>query len=180
MSFDSNKHHRRTIRLSGYDYASAGGYFITICTHDRECLFGKVVDYEMRLNSYGEIAREEWYQTAFLRPYVMLDAFVVMPNHVHGIIGILDDSPVGARRALPSPAPAEFGKPPARALSSIVGGFKSAVTKRINRLRDTPGGSVWQRNYYEHVIRNERELDAFRDYIVNNPAKWSEDRYYQS
>lgn len=88
MKYDPERHHRRSIRLPGYNYAQPGAYFVTLVTHRRECLFGEIVDGEMRVNAQGEIARAEWFQTAVVRPYVMLrdDEFVVMPNHVHGII----------------------------------------------------------------------------------------------
>jgi len=131
MPYDPQRHHRRSIRLPGYDYTRAGAYFVTLVTHDRECLFGEIVGGEMRLNTWGEIAREEWFQTAVVRPYVMLrdDEFVVMPNHIHGIIWIVgdcegngDDDIVGAqRRCAPTCAPtaptlrpgAPAGAPPA-------------------------------------------------------------------
>jgi REP element-mobilizing transposase RayT len=176
---DVSPHQRRSIRVPGYDYAHPGAYFVTICAQGRVCLFGEVSDGEMRLNEYGRIVEQEWRQTAILRPYIELDAFVVMPNHFHGIL-IITEAGVGARRALPLPTDSPemvrlFGKPPAQALSSIVGSFKSAVSRRVNVLRGTPGAAVWQRGYYERIIRNERELAAVREYIVNNPYRWADD-----
>ena len=185
-------HHRRSIRLQGYDYTQPGAYFVTICTHGREMLFGQVVDGEMMLNDYGEIVREEWFRTAQVRPYVALfeDEFVVMPNHIHGIVWIVEtDDPVGAtqravgaqRRCAPTtnvrPRGATPNNVPPRSLGAIVRGFKSAVTRRINARRGTPGARVWQRNYWEHVIRDERALDAIRRYIAANPLRWHLDRY---
>jgi putative transposase len=152
MTFDRHKRHRRSIRLRGYDYTSAGAYFVTICTYDRERLFGDVDDAAVRLNPYGVVAREEWFRSAAGRPEIELDAFVVMPNHVHGIVIITDDAVgaqnvgaenVGAQHVAPLPA---FYRPPG-SLGSFVAGFKMAVTKRINEMRGTPGGLVWQRNY---------------------------------
>ncbi len=179
-----NEHHRRSIRLPGYDYTHPGAYFVTICTHQRESLFGDVVDGEMRLNEFGEIVREEWFQTAKIRPNVELrdDEFVVMPNHIHGIIWIVDI--VGAtRRVAPTtttrqvaPMASEPRGPVPGSIGAIIGQFKSIVTKRINILRAAPGAPVWQRNYYEHIIRNEHALNAIRQYIHDNPARWSWDR----
>jgi len=187
---------RRTIRLKDYDYTSDGGYFVTICAYQRECLFGEIdVQGNMMLNEFGKIVENEWVQTAAKRPYVVLDEFVVMPNHFHAIVFItkLPDIPkqsvngdVGARRANfgqshPQPVGAQRAAPlqphvVPQSLGAIVRGFKSAPTKRINQLRDTPGAPVWQRNYYEHVIRNESSLNDIRSYILNNPSLWAEDQ----
>ncbi len=180
---------RRSIRLQGYDYSGDGGYFLTICAHRRASLFGEIVDGQMQLSEWGEIVQQEWLQTAVVRPYVVLDDFVVMPNHFHAIVFIMkpDDQPrdvgtprpdgdtVGARRAVPLQPQHAFGKPVAGSLPTIVGAFKSAVTKRINEQRGTPGTPVWQRNYYEHVIRNELSLNDIRSYVQTNPARWAED-----
>uniref|UniRef100_UPI002ADDEAD7 transposase n=1 Tax=Thermoflexus sp. TaxID=1969742 RepID=UPI002ADDEAD7 len=153
-------------------------YFVTICTRGHEPLFGTVVDGEMRVNEWGTIVREEWFRTAQLRPYVMLyeDEFVVMPNHVHGIIWIVGETVGATRRVAPTTTIPPAG-PVAGSVGAIIGQFKSAVTKRINILRATPGAPVWQRNYYEHIIRNERALDAIRRYIAENPLRWHLDRY---
>ena len=174
--YDPARHHRRSIRLKGYDYTQPGAYFITLCTHDRAHLFGEVVDGEMRLNEWGEIVRDEWFKTAQVRPYVQLrdDEFVVMPNHIHGIIWIVGDVGVGATRRV---APTTPRGPAPQSIGAIIGQFKSAVTKRMNELRNTPGALVWQRNYYEHIIRNERALNAIRQYIEENPLRWELDRY---
>ena len=173
--YDPEKHHRRSIRLPGWDYRSRGAYFVTIATQGRECLFGEVVDGEMVLSDFGNVVVEEWERTAQLRPYVRLDAFVVMPNHVHGIIWIVDDDTamvVGAqRRCAPTTPPNVLP----RSLGAIVRAFKSAVTKRINLMRETPGAPVWQRNYYERIVRNEQELNATRQYILDNPINWQGD-----
>ena len=185
-----HSHHRRSIRLKGYDYAQPGAYFVTIVTHDREMLFGQVVDGKMVLNPAGEIVCEEWFRSAEIRAEIALfpDEFVVMPNHIHGIVWIVEtDNPgettshvVGAhgRAPLHDHAPHDhtpLQRPP-RSLGSFIAGFKSIVTKRINALRNTPGAPVWQRNYYEHIIRNERALHATRRYIMENQAYWENDR----
>lgn len=175
--YDPQRHHRRSIRLKEYDYTQPGAYFVTICAHGRAPLFGDVVDGEMRLNEYGEIVRAEWFKTAQLRSHVVLheDEFVVMPNHIHGIIWIVDD--VGAtRRVAPTKTNPPAGPAPG-SIGAIVGQFKSAVTRRINQRRGTPGVRVWQRNYHEHIIRHERALNAIRRYIAENPLRWHLDRY---
>ncbi len=191
MPYDPARHHRRSIRLKGYDYTQPGAYFITLCTQNREHLFGTVIEGEMRLNAWGKIAREEWFTTARLRPYVRLDEreFVVMPNHVHGIIWIVDDDDdgdnvggntiVGAqRRCAPTVATTtiqSINVAPG-SLGAIVRAFKSAVTQRINAARGTPGAPVWQRNYYERIVRDETALANIRAYILANPLRWTGDR----
>ena len=177
MTFDRHKHHRRSIRLPGYDYASAGAYFVTVCTYGRECLFGAGAGAggTVRLNPCGHVARDEWSRSAGHRPEIELDAFVVMPNHVHGIVVITDDAGterVGAEHVPP------LHRPPG-SLGSFVAGFKMAVTKRVNLLRGTPGALVWQRNYYERIIRDDDEAMAIRAYIYENARRWPEDDYYR-
>jgi len=179
----SRRHNRRSIRLKGYDYTQPGAYFVTICTRDRTHLFGHVVDGAMELSPYGEIVREEWFRTAVVRPCVRLheNEFTVMPNHVHGILWIVGD-PVGATGPV---APTTMTTddvhrphgPASGSIGAIMAQFKSVVTKRINIARRSPGASVWQRNYYEHIIRNDRALHAIRRYIVDNPRRWQWDRY---
>ncbi|GAB4542868.1 MAG: transposase [Anaerolineales bacterium] len=176
MPYNPDVHHRRSIRLKGYDYTQAGAYFVTIVTYQRESLFGEVVNGVMNLNSLGEIARREWFKTAELRPYVELyeDEFVVMPNHAHGILWMNDG--VGAeRRSAPTGAADEKPHVDAGSLGAIVRAYKSAVTYAINATRQTRGMVVWQRNYYEHIVRNDADLKRIRDYIANNPLRWTED-----
>jgi REP element-mobilizing transposase RayT len=169
MTYDPAKHHRRSIRLPAYDYAQAGAYFVTLVAHARECLFGQVVGGQTRLSMPGEVVAAQWLRSARIRGEIELDAFVVMPNHVHGIVVIRD---VGAHSRAPLPSPPH--RPP-RSLGSFVAGFKSAATKRINAIRSTLGLPVWQRNYYEHVIRDEDDLDRVRRYIAENALRWEED-----
>ena len=172
MSHNLAKHQRRSIRLKDYDYSQAGAYFVTLCIRNKECILGKVVDGEMMLNAYGRLVEEEWIKTADMRRNVGLDVFVVMPNHFHGILAIVDKCRGTVHRA---PTQEQFAKPTSGSLPTIVRYFKSAVTRRINELRGIPYKPVWQRNYYEHVIRNENDLNEIREYIVNNPLKWDLD-----
>jgi REP element-mobilizing transposase RayT len=170
MTINPEANGRRSIRLRDYDYASAGAYFVTIVTRDRKCLFGEVVNSQMRVNPWGQAAKAEWEKSAHIRSEIEMDAFVVMPNHVHGII-VIDGAPGRATGR----SPLRSG-PTRRSLGAFVGGFKSAITSRINQLRNTPGAPVWQRNYFEHVIRNEESLNRIRQYILDNPARWEFDR----
>jgi len=174
VRYDPERHHRRSIRLKGYDYTQLGAYFVTIVTRDRTCLFGEIAEGAVRLNQMGHIVRECWLAIPDHFPHAMLDEFVVMPNHVHGIIVLNGTENVGARHAVPLPE--QFGKPIPGSIPTIIRSFKSAVTKRINDHRGTPGVPVWQRNYYEHIIRNEDDLEAIRRYIACNPLRWHLDR----
>ena len=180
MPYDPSRYHRRSIRLKGYDYTRPGAYFITICTHERAHLFGAVVEGEMQLNDAGRIAEQCWRNIPVHFPHVQLDAFVIMPNHVHGVLWIVahDGARVGATHASPlRNAPIPPRGPVPQSIGAIIGQFKSAVTRQINALRNAPGAPVWQRNYYEHIIRNEQALNAIRRYIVENPLRWPLDRY---
>ena len=195
MSYIQNIHNRRSIRLKGYDYSQAGLYFITICCSNHVCLFGEVVNGEMVLNEYGTIACNEWLNTPYIRKNVELDVFVIMPNHMHGII-ILN-----GRGELHSPLniitdnvitniaindieinyneKGECNSPlrgPSNNIGAIVRGYKSSVTKQFNLLNI--GCTVWQRNYHEHIIRNEKSYQTIAEYIVNNPSKWNNDKFH--
>jgi REP-associated tyrosine transposase len=153
---------RKSPRLPTFDYTTAGAYFVTICTHQRRDLFGKVIDARTQLSEAGEIVEAEWYKTAGKRPYLHLDRHVVMPNHFHGIV-ILDGSE--AVRDIQRP-----GAP--RSLPAIIGGFKAASSRRIALLSDHADRPVWQRSYYDRIIRNDRDLHTIRNYIDENPARW--------
>lgn len=173
MAGNTGRPQRRSIRLAGYDYAQAGAYFVTICTQDRACLFGDVVNGNMRLNVLGQIVDQCWRGIPAHGEHAVLDAFVVMPNHIHGIIAIV---PVGATHASPAlSTPINPPGPKPKSIAAIIGSFKSAATRRINEVRQTLGMSVWQRNYYERIIRDEHALDAARRYVQDNPAKWEQD-----
>ena len=164
-------HFRRSLRLPRFDYTRQGAYFVTVCARNRACLFGEIVDGEMRLNDIGRVAHRIWEEIPIHFPQVEIDAWVVMPNHIHGVLVIVGPT-VGATHASPLQRPAGPSK---RSIGAIVGSYKSAVSKRINAMRGTPGVSVWQRNFYEHVIRNESTLNRIRQYIADNPARWAED-----
>jgi len=186
MDLKMNHHHRRSIRLKHYDYSQPGSYFVTICTHDKSPMFGEIVDGEMQLNEFGKIVREEWTKSILIRKEIDFNQWVIMPNHIHGIVII---SPVGANGGSPnninnannihrahSHAPLRMPRLKSKSVGSLIAGFKSITTKRINQIQNTPGQSVWQRNYYEHIIRNERELNRIRRYVINNPPQWQYDR----
>lgn len=178
MGYDPREHHRRSVRLAGYDYAAAGAYFVTMCTTGRAPLFGEVVDDSMRLHALGEVAWAVWCEIPDHFPHVDVDAFVVMLNHVHGIIviGATPDQ-VGATHASPLPTdPTRPRGPAPGSLGAVVGSFKAATTKRINLMRQTPGAAVWQRSYHEHIIRDENGLARIRRYIDDNPLHWATDR----
>ncbi len=172
---------RKQLRLPEYDYAQEGAYFVTVCTQDKKCLFGDVVDEAMVLNDAGEMVERCWQEIPVHFPHVALDCFVVMPNHVHGIVFIGDASAiVGAKNF----SPLRLSKPcnniqnqrpsgTSKTIGSIVRGFKIGVTKWMRQ--NTSTHKVWQRNYFERVIRNERELHEMRTYITNNPLKWALD-----
>ncbi len=166
---------KNSLRLRGYDYSSVGAYFVTIVTWQRELLFGDIVDGEMILNEMGEIVRDEWERTPQIRHEVELGAYVVMPNHFHAIVIINDigDLQVGAHGRAPLRIGVAYRKP--KSLGAIMAGFKSSVTKRINTLHNSLGVPVWQRNYHDRIIRNEREMARIWDYIEANPARWDDD-----
>lgn len=192
-----DRHRRHSIRLKNYDYSRAGAYFLTLCAWKKECHFGIIENSEIRMNEIGRIIDEEWLRTPMIRKEIDLDVFIVMPNHIHGIVVINDgvngegagDDGVngdganndranndGANGRSPLPGHNARLQMRPKSVSSFVAGYKSAVTARINRLRNTPGAPVWQRNYYEHIIRDENELSRIREYIMTNPLKWAEDK----
>jgi putative transposase len=161
------------MRLKEYDYSQPGEYFVTVCTKDRKHLFGEMSAEEMMENEFGRIVRRCWHELPDHYPHIGLDAFVVMPNHVHGIICILE-GPVGAIHE--SPLPRNVVERRRMLLSKIIGRFKMNTAKQINATRKTPGLSVWQRGFYEHIIRNDKSLDRIRDYIMANPLQWQQDK----
>lgn len=174
MAAKSNgqRHKRRSIRLPGYDYSQAGAYYITVCTRDRKCLFGHLADGQMQLNDFGQVVQSVWVGLRQFCQDIELDAFVIMPNHIHGVIAIHD--PVGAIHE--SPSHARQGVQGRRMLlSKIVGRLKMVSAKQINALCGSPGQPLWQRNYYEHIVRDEEALNRIRQYIADNPAQWEFD-----
>jgi putative transposase len=182
--FDPHKHHRRSIRLKGYDYSQSGAYFITICTYQRLPLFGEIVDAGMQMNFVGRISRKEWERLPGRFPFLEIGSFVVMPNHIHAIL-IMGRGTAGhdeaivsenSRRAPTGMAIEYFRRPVAGSLPTIVRSYKSAVSLRVNRLRQRPNHPLWQRNYYEHVIRDQVEWEHIEAYIQANPKLWDTDQ----
>jgi REP element-mobilizing transposase RayT len=163
LSTSDEKPRRKRLRLPEYDYSSVGMYFITICAHQRMCLFGRIVGEEMRPNRLGIITEAVWYGLPDHYPHVELDSFIVMPNHVHGIIALTERSgsqEKSARR---------------HSLAEVVRAFKTFSSRQINQRRNKKE-PVWQRNHYEHVIRNEESLSRIRGYIETNSQRWQFDR----
>ncbi len=181
MRYDPERHHRRSIRLKGYDYSRPGAYFVTICTQDRLCLFGEVVDGEMQLNDAGRMVKKWWVELNRKFPGVRTDKYVVMPNHFHGIIIIVGadlrvcpDNGMGAHA---NELGAHIGAP----LPEIVQWLKTMTTNEYLRGVKQSGwppfrGRLWQQNYYEHIIRNEDSLNRICQYITENPLRWHLDR----
>ena len=207
MKTDSERHHRRSIRLKSYDYARAGAYFITLCVQDRACLFGNVVDGEGRLRDAGRMVQTVWDELPVHYLGVDIDAFAVMPNHIHGIIVLDGVDRVGAGpRACPRSACPDEGQPRGVAptvarrargvdrigqprgvaptslsLPDVMHRFKTMATKRYadgvkQSAWPTFHDRLWQRNYYEHIVRDEASLNRIRQYIAENPARWPQDR----
>ncbi len=206
MTYNPDKHHRRSIRLDGYDYSQPCIYFITLCTYNRECLFGEILNGEMRLNEFGKMTQQCWLEIPNHFPQTQLDEYIIMPDHIHGII-VLNDfvgvqnvgakivgakivgtKNVGAKNfsplPMPTPEPTPLPMPtpeqnitpfrsPSKTIGSIIRGFKIGVTKWFRQNTDIY--VVWQRNFYEHIIRNEVELNRIRQYIIDNPKKWKTD-----
>jgi len=166
------KHQRKSIRLKEYNYSQPGEYFVTICTQGHKYTFGKIVDGEMHLNERGNVVKECWKKIPEHFPNAVLDEYIIMPNHIHGIL-VLNEQ-VGTRHAVSLPE--RFRKPVPGSLSTIVRSFKSAVTKRINEMHLTGDTQFWQPRYYDRIIRNEKELQKIRDYIANNVITWAFDK----
>lgn len=158
---------RNTLRLPGHDYSSPGAYFVTTCTYNRVCLFGDIRGDEMRLNAFGRIVERCWYALPNHYPNVELDAFVVMPNHIHGIILLVGDD------VAPESKRSRAHK--RQALPEIVRGFKTFSARGINGIRGTRGEAVWERTFYERIVGDGAALHAIRRYIANNPAQWAMD-----
>ena len=157
--FDPNQHHRRSVRFAGYDYRNAGAYFVTICAHHKRPVFGRCENGVVQLHVYGQIVAEEWERTAQSREYCSLDEWIVMPNHFHAIILLTGNH---GWDAAASGEVNGFSRPVTGSLSTVIGAFKSAVTRRVNAhraARDWPPVEVWQRGFYERIIRNEQELN---------------------
>ena len=182
---------RQSIRFKNYDYSQPGYYFITICTQDRIHHFGKIIDEKMRLNDAGKIVVDEWEKTPIMRKNIHLDEWIIMPNHFHAIIavGARCTRPMNNTRPLTKNGRTVNGRTVNGRMQSaptgsrvvlgdIVRGFKSSVTKRVRQLPNMNDTGLWQRNYWEHIIRNENELNHIRNYIRHNPQKWETDQLY--
>jgi REP element-mobilizing transposase RayT len=168
----TERSNRQSHRLRGYDYTATGSYFMTICTHDRRYLFGNVINGEMVCSPCGEIASREWQVSVGMRREIITHAFVVMPNHVHGLITLAPDSaPTAFESDLSSPRL----RPPS--LGAFVNAYTGAVTRAIKTLLNDPSRVIWQRNYYDHIVRDERDFESILAYIENNPGRWHEDRF---
>jgi putative transposase len=181
MKYNPLIHHRKSIRLKDYDYSKAGAYFITICCEYRLHRFGKVSEDEMILNQFGTIAYNEWINLSERFSNFELDVFQIMPNHMHGIIVLSD---VGATLAVAQEedtANRATARAAPTAIPDIVGAYKSIVSNACLQLfksHNKTMGKLWQRNYYEHIIRDERAYNNISNYIINNPSKWNEDKFH--
>jgi REP element-mobilizing transposase RayT len=225
MGAEAGRLQRRSIRLKGFDYSHSGAYFVTMVTQDRLPLFGEVLGGEMQFSPFGNVARQQWERLPRRFSHIGLDEFMVMPNHVHGIIVIYDDDGWGTAGSLDNrggtagcsndkacessrrapttdladmrwgpadrlndyglelfrraptnmPTREQFGKPVPGSIPTIIRSYKSAVAYRVNLIRGTPGAEVWQRNYYEHVIRDEADTNRITRYIIENPSQWETD-----
>ncbi len=183
-------HQRKSMRLPEFDYASPGAYFVTLKTWNREPLFGKVQQEEVDLSEWGNLVHREWQRLESRFPTLQLDAFIVMPDHLHGILCLMEPAnpapispaPVGAGQESGSRLPPILGAPPPSfhppapgSIGAILRSYKSTTTRLINGLRHSSGNPLWQRNYYEHVIRNERKWKRCREYIQANPMHWNQE-----
>jgi REP element-mobilizing transposase RayT len=170
MSLFQNQYRVASTRLKGWDYSQAGGYFVTICTANRGCYFGHIDDGQMRLSPIGDVVAAEWQRTAEVRPQVILDAWVVMPNHLHGIIVIQNDE-VAATNSAESAGSLRPGS-----VGAIIGQIKSVCKKRIRAM----GAQTfdWQPRFHDHIVRDDKDLARIREYIMNNPVQWELDELY--
>lgn len=170
---------RKSVRLAGYDYAGPGSIFFTICT-DNRALFGNVFNLSMECNALGDIAQKEWLRTLEIRREITAHAFIVMPNHVHGLVSINPEE--ASRQWMPAPdlandeVPLHVRRRP-QSLSTMIAGYKAAVTCAARNGTLCFAGDIWQRNYHERVVRNQQEFEVIESYIKTNPAKWNEDRF---
>ncbi|MDJ1168825.1 transposase [Roseofilum sp. BLCC_M154] len=161
MKYNPKIHHRRSIRLPEYDYSQPGFYFVTICIYQRECLLGKIEDGMMKFSRYGQVVEDNWFNLTKIYSHIALNIFVIMPNHFHGIIEIKEQDKK-------------------HDLAKIIRTFKTFSARRINQIRSMKGIPVWQRGYYEHIIRDEGSLATIQQYIMDNPLKWETDELYPS
>ncbi|MBW4488832.1 MAG: transposase [Trichocoleus desertorum ATA4-8-CV12] len=188
MKYDPNKHHRRSTRLKAYDYTALGAYFITICTHQRECLFGEIINGSTQLNSTGSTIHACWLALPRYFQQLTLDRFVIMPNHLHGILWLGNNTgrgeafgqsiPDNRSNLSPNASPLQPCGTQSGSIGAMIQTFKSVSTRRLNQLQGATGKTVWQRNYHDHIIRNETSLQYIRQYIDNNPLSWQQDQLH--
>jgi len=171
MKYNPEYHHRRSIRLKGYDYSQPGIYFVTLCTYQQQCWFGEIHQAQMHLNQIGKIVAQEWLHSPQMRPTLQLDEWIIMPNHLHGIVKIIATQ---SNLLSHQPQQKKLHRPP-NSLPSFIAGFKGSVTRKINQIRDNTAIPIWHRNYYESIVRHEDALNNVRYYIRNNPQKWDQD-----
>ncbi len=205
MPYNPKIHNRHSIRLQNYDYSSEGAYFLTICTYQRRQIFGKIENGIMHLNQFGQIVRDEWEKSAIIRSEIKLGEYIIMPNHMHAIVfitpprrGVRPNAPTMPNTAtmpnahtnpttlknmtksqpLDSDPNAPCFKLHPKTIGALMSGFKSSVTKQINILRQAPAEPVWQRNYWDHIIREDDSLDQIESYILHNPENWHLDQLF--
>ncbi len=179
---------RRTIRLKEYNYAQTGAYFVTVCVQERKCFFGNIINGQIILNGAGRMIENNWHNLSQRFANIELDEFIIMPNHLHGVIKIIVGAPlVGAQKKdnMVAENNVGAGTRPAPTLGDMIGVFKSITTNEyIRNVKNNDwqpfNKRLWQRNFYEHIIRDENDLNRVREYIITNPAKWEEDKYYLS
>jgi len=170
MAYNPEIHHRQAIRLKNYDYSQAGAYFITICTKQKQCIFGDIKNGQMRFNHLGSIADQYWQEIPQHFPNITLDVYVIMPNHLHGILWIIESSQNANKNR-------KFGNIVSTSISSVIRSYKAIITKKINKICDSQGvASVWQGRYHEKIISDEQTLQNTRNYIINNPLNWDRDQ----
>lgn len=173
ITYNPKIHNRQSIRLTGYDYSRSGAYFITLNTENRARFFGEIKNGKMELNEAGREACNCWLAIPDHYPFIRIHEFIIMPDHIHGILEILDRSEVGANDHSPrqNRYKSEF-KSPSKTIGSVIRGYKIGVTKWMRQHTDIH--KVWQRNYYEHIIRNSQAFDRIATYIQDNPKNWRE------
>jgi REP element-mobilizing transposase RayT len=173
-----NQQGYKTIRLGGIEYSEPFCYFVTLCTHERNKLFGEIADGEVKLSALGEIVREEWLRSPSIRPELVLDEFVIMPDHMHGLVGIAAGEDKSGLPSGTTKSPSSRGSRDVapRSLSTFIAQFKAITTKRINDYRQISGLRVSQPRFYDHVISSTEDLYPIRFYIMNNPIRWQENR----
>ena len=174
MKLKSSQPRRSATRLRRYDYSQIGGYFVTICVQDQQCLFGKIIDGQMQLSEMGKIVVECWNRIPQHFISAELDVSVIMPNHMHGII-LLGTGGAKSQRPTIHSRPNRRGEVSSPALGQVVAYFKYQSTKYINQHREMPGTRIWQRNYYDHVLRGDTDLQRIRQYVADNPMRWELD-----